>query len=161
MGKYYLENIVEKENETVKSLQEFDTRDAAEAAFHREVSYPTQFDDTLFVRCTVINPAGGAEKGLSEYWKKDIPQPEPDPENPEPTPVVDTTKYYLTKLKFKTDNSEPVKELFDYETKQEGIYAFHDGLATDMLDTQYKALTYRITDKYGSQAHDTRYWERS
>ena len=153
MGKFYLENIVEKEEQTVKSLQEFNSRDEAEAAFHREISYPTQFDDTLFVRCTVINSAGGAEKDLSEYWKKDIPDPE--------EPVEDTTKYYLTKIKFKTDNSEPIKELFDYETKNDGIYAFHDGLATDMLDTQYKALTYRLTDKYGNMAHDTRYWERS
>ena len=57
MGKFYLENIVEKEEQTVKSLQEFNSRDEAEAAFHREISYPTQFDDTLFVRCTVINSA--------------------------------------------------------------------------------------------------------
>ena len=155
MGKYYLENIVEKENESVKSLQEFNSRNEAEVAFHREISYPTLLEDTLFVRCTVINPAGGAENGLSEFWKKEVPQPEPNEE-----PVPDVTKYYLTKIKYMADDSEPVKEIFDYATKQEGIYNFHDGLADDMPDTQYKALTYRLTDKYGNEAHETRWWER-
>ena len=161
MGKYYLENILEKETELVKSLTEYESRNAAEIAFHQEISYPTLLDDTLFVRCTVINSQGGAETGLSEYYKKEVPQPEPNSEDPEPTPITDTTKYYLTKIKYKTDNSEPVKELFDYDSKQEGIYAFHNGLHDDMLDAQYKALTYRLTDKYGNSAHDPRYWERS
>ena len=54
--KYYLENIVEKTDDTsVKSLTEYNSLNEAEIAFHREVSYPTQFEDTGFVRCSVIN----------------------------------------------------------------------------------------------------------
>ena len=111
------------------------------------------------------NAAGGAETGLSEYWKAEVPQPEPNKEpsgetSEDPEPVVDSTPYYFTQIRYKT-NGEALKNIKDYATKDEAVIAFHNLLYSVMADSQYIAVTCRITDKYGSQAHDTRYWERS
>ena len=161
MGKYYLETIVLREDGTAvaPTIAEYPSRDEAERAYHHVLAQNIDNEAIEFVRSTVINTQGGAETGLSEYWKAEVPQPEPDPEDPEPTPVVDETKYYFTQIRYKESSSQRV--VTPYDTKDEAVVAFHNLLYSVMADAQYKAVMCRITDKYGSQAHDTRYWERS
>ena len=158
MNKFYLENIVEKlvgedASEVIKSLREFDTETEAEIAFHNEVSYPTLFDDTLFVRCTVIGSQGNPVTGLSEIWKKKVPTPQ---EGEEPVVYPDAEKYFLTLIKLQVDGTV-IPEIFDYDTPEEGIYQFHHRLSEDMDNPLYVALTSRLTDKNGSEVHKTRY----
>ena len=151
--KFYLEDIIEKTDGTsVKSLTGYATQDEAEAAFHREVSYPTQFEDTLFVRCSVINTHGG--QVMIDTWKKDVPV---DPETEEP--VVEETKYYLAQLKFKVDGTVE-SYLFDYETEDDAFYAYHNGLSDDMESGSFIALMSKMEDKFGNEIK-RRYWEKS
>lgn len=152
--RFYLEDIIEKTDGTsVKSLTGYATQDEAETAFHREVSYPTQFDDTAFVRCSVINEHGG--QIMIDTWKKDVPV---DPETGEPV-VEETTKYYLSQLKFKADGTTE-SYLFDFETQNDAFYTYHNGLSDDMESNLYIALMSKMEDKFGNEIK-RRYWEKS
>lgn len=161
MAKFFVETIVNRKDgtEVKPTAPEYPSRDEAERAYHNVLAQKIDDEDIEFVRATVINAQGGAETGLSEYWKAEVPEPEPNETSSE-EPIVDSTPYYFTQIRYKT-NGEALKNIKDYATKDEAVIAFHNLLYSVMADSQYSAVTCRITDKYGSQAHDTRYWERS
>ncbi len=157
MAKYFLETITLREDETAvnPTITEYPNRDEAERAYHHVLAQNIDNDDISFVRCTTINNLGGAETGLTEYWKAEAPEPEPNEE-----PVADTTKYYFSQIRYKTDGSA-LRAITAYDTVDGAVVAFHNLLYGVMADSQYSAAMCRITDKYGNTAHDTRYWERT
>ena len=152
---FFLESIMNRADGTAvnPTLTQYESKDEAERAYHHVLADNIDNEDIDFVRCTVINAQGGVEQYLSESWKAEA---EVDPEEPaEP----DTTKYYFTQIRYKTDATIQ-RGISVHDTKDAAVVAFHNLLYGTMDNAQYKAIVCRITDKYGNTAHDTRFWER-
>ena len=145
MNKYYLESIIQKAEEA-RTITEYETIDEAERAYHHVLAQNIDGQDVDFARCKIINTHGG--NIMAEYWQAEAADPESD-----------STKYYFTQIRFKTDGTT-LRSISVYDTLDEAVVAFHNLLYAGMADQQYSALMTLIEDKYGAELK-RRYWVRS
>lgn len=90
-NKFFLHHIRIDGETVTKSIDTYDTMDAAMVAYATALEYGynnPRFPNVSFVSCEITDLLSGGMVLINETWIKPEPQPEPEPEiEPEPEPV--------------------------------------------------------------------------
>lgn len=140
--KFYLEQITTETSQEAKGLFEYDSLNAAEIAYHSAMASAILNDNVLYARCRVINEYG--MENMKDTWQA--------------VAAEVAEKYYLSQVQYK--DGENVKALFDYDTVDQAVSAWHSTLASSMQDPQFTAVLGIVEDRAGNEIKKE-YWQRN
>ena len=137
-----MDKFLEAAKKMAKGLFEYNTLNEAEIAYHSAMAAAILNDNVLYARCRVINEYGG--ENMKDIWQA-------------PSAEV-TERYYLSQVQYK--DGENVKALFDYDTVDQAVSAWHSMLVSSMQDSQFTAVLGIVEDKAGNEIKKE-YWQRT
>ena len=142
--KFYVETVTEEKNQNTQDINDYDSLNEAEIAYHENMASAILNENINYVRCSVRNEYG--QPNMQDTWEPTFGDPVP---------------HYLTRS-FTNDAGEVDEAMFRYDSKDLAVSAWHSLLAQEMKAATYKAVLAIVEDKAGNfEERFKEYWQRN